>query len=122
MSELASVEIERLDGIVVARVSGEIDASNAAVVQAQLLDGLANEGAGLVVDLTEAGYVDSAGIRILFDTGARLGVRGMGLRLVAAPESFTADVLETVRIADRFPVHDTAASAVSALSQRLPRP
>ena len=121
MNELASVEIDRLEGVVLARVSGELDASNATRVQERLLEGLGNEGAGLVVDLTETAYVDSAGIRILFDIGERLSVRGMQLRLVAAPDSFTADVLDSVRIADRFPVEETAASAAAALRERLPR-
>ena len=121
MSEIASVDVESARGVPVARISGEIDASNASAVRDRLLDTLGNEGPGLVVDLTETRYLDSAGIRILFEVGARLGMRGMELRLVAAPDSFTADVLETVRIADRVAVDDAVPAAAGALAEALPR-
>lgn len=120
MRDLARVEIERARGVVVAQIGGEIDASNAAEVQRRMLEAIDNEGVGLVVDLTGTTYVDSAGIRALFDTGERLQVRGMELRVVAAPASFTADVLETVRMAERFAVDDDAPSAVAAVLERLP--
>jgi anti-anti-sigma factor len=121
MSDLATVEVERRRGVAVARVVGEIDASNAALVKAQILDGVGNEGPGLVIDLSAAGYIDSAGIRALFDTGGRLQVRGMELRIVAAPDSFTADVLATVRMAERYAVDHDAAQAVAAIAERMPR-
>ena len=120
MSELASIETEQLRGLVVARIAGEIDASNAASIQARLLDAIGNEDAGLVVDLTATDYVDSAGIRVLFDNGERLKVRGMELRVVTPPESFTADVLSTVRMADRFAVDDELDAAVAAIAAGRP--
>lgn len=121
MSELATVAVERVRGVLVAEVDGEIDASNANAIHARLLDAVGHEGVGLVVDLTETAYLDSAGIRALFDLGERLQVRGMELRLVVTPESFTADVLETVRMAERFAVDDRREAAVAALMRRLPR-
>jgi anti-sigma B factor antagonist len=116
VSNLASVEIERLDEVEVVRVTGEIDASNANAIQRKILESVGNEGVGLVIDLMQTGYVDSAGIRILFDVGERLQVRGMEMRLAVSPGSFLADVLETVRIAERFAVDSTVASAVAAVA------
>jgi anti-anti-sigma factor len=121
MSDLATVEVERRRGVAVARVAGEIDASNAALVKAQILDGVGNEGPGLVIDLSETGYIDSAGIRALFDTGGRLQVRGMELRVVDAPDSFMADVLASVRMAERYAVDPDADQAVAAVAERMPR-
>ena len=121
MTELAKVEVEQVGGVAVARIIGEVDASNAQPVQRRLLDGVSNEGAGLVVDLTACEYLDSAAIRALFDAGDRLQVRGMELRLVATPDSFVADVLATVRFGERHLVDDGLAGAVSALADNLPR-
>ena len=121
MSEIASVEVEQLRGTTVARIVGEVDASNASVIQGRVLDGVRNEHAGVVIDLTGTRYLDSAGIRALFEIGERLAMRGMQLRVVTEPESFIADVLETVRMAERVPVDADAQSAIAALAERLPR-
>jgi len=115
VNELATVEIEDVRGVPVAHIAGEVDASNAANVQRQMIAAVANAGAGLVVDLTRTGYVDSAGIRILFDTGERMQIRGMQMRLVITGGSFLADVLETVRIKERFPVHEELGPAVAGI-------
>ena len=115
MSELAGVEVERLRGLTVVSITGEVDASNASRVQRQMLEAVGHEGAGLIVDLSATGYLDSAGIRILFDVGERLKIRGMEMRLVATPGSFTADVLGTVGMADRFAVDDAVERAVEAV-------
>jgi anti-sigma B factor antagonist len=53
----------RPDGSLVLTADGEIDMSNAT----QLGDALARAGAGpVVVDLTSVGYLDSAGLTVLF--------------------------------------------------------
>jgi anti-sigma B factor antagonist len=121
VSELATIEVEQVGGAPVARVAGEVDASNASLVQARILDGIGNASPGLVVDLSKTGYLDSAGIRALFGIGERLQVRGLELRIVAAPNSFIADVLATVRMSERFAVDDDMATAVAALGEHLPR-
>ncbi len=120
MTELATVTLEEVGRVPVAHVSGEVDASNASAIQARVLDGIRNEAPGLVIDLTATGYVDSAGIRALFEIGNRLQVRGLHLRIVAPPDSFIADVLETVRIDEKYAVDADAASAVAAIAELLP--
>ncbi len=121
MSELATVEIEKVRGIAVARIAGEVDASNANAIQRRMLEAVPNEGAGIIVDMSETRYLDSAGIRILFETGERLQVRGMALTIVVPPESFIADVLATVRFSERFGVEESAASAIAEIASRLPK-
>ncbi|HWG14594.1 MAG TPA: STAS domain-containing protein [Streptosporangiaceae bacterium] len=59
----------RPDGTAVLTATGEIDMSNAG----QLQDALAQAGDGpLVVDLTEVGYLDSAGLTVLFTHADRI--------------------------------------------------
>ena len=67
----------------VARVTGEIDLANAPRVREEVL-AMAVGVKGLVVDLTEVPYLDSAGVRVLFQLARDLRQRDQAL-LVAIP-------------------------------------
>ena len=64
VSTLAEIEVERQGGTVVARLSGEVDMTNAAHVREQLLDAVPNDALALVVDLDGCRYLDSAAIEV----------------------------------------------------------
>ena len=49
MSRLADLAVEEQDGTVVARVTGEIDLSNAAALERSMLDAVPNTATGMVV-------------------------------------------------------------------------
>src|SRR5439155_5170535 len=51
----------------VARLVGEIDASNAPGFASELKERLPNSAIGLVLDLSETTYIDSAGLHLIFD-------------------------------------------------------
>jgi anti-anti-sigma factor len=94
LTEHPNVTIAADDGVVVASLSGEIDLSNAAEITDALLGGVPNEALGLVVDLSEVSYIDSAGVRMLAELDHRLGWRAQALRVVAPEESRSRRVLE----------------------------
>ena len=94
MTEHPNVTIAAADGVVVASLSGEIDLSNAAEITDALLGGVPNEALGLVIDLSEVSYIDSAGVRMLAELDHRLGWRAQALRVVAPEESRSRRVLE----------------------------
>ena len=94
MTEHPNVTIAADDGVVVASLSGEIDLSNAAEITDALLGGVPNEALGLVIDLSEVSYIDSAGVRMLAELDHRLGWRAQALRVVAPEESRSRRVLE----------------------------
>jgi anti-anti-sigma factor len=62
----------------VARVSGEIDLANAARLHEELL-AMAHEVEALVVDLTGVSYLDSAGVKALFQVARDLRQREQAL-------------------------------------------
>ena len=93
MTEHPNVTIAADDGVVVASLSGEIDLSNAAEITDALLGGVPNEALGLVIDLSEVSYIDSAGVRMLAELDHRLGWRAQALRVVAPEESRSRRVL-----------------------------
>ena len=93
MTKHPNVTIAADDGVVVASLSGEIDLSNAAEITDALLGGVPNEALGLVIDLSEVSYLDSAGVRMLAELDHRLGWRAQSLRVVAPETSRSRRVL-----------------------------
>ncbi len=55
-----------------ARLGGEIDVANAIELEAELTWAIPNTALGLIVDLSEVSFIDSTGIRCLFDLAMRL--------------------------------------------------
>ena len=68
----APVDIAVDDGIVVARVGGDIDISNRTTVASRILAAMDNDAVGLVIDLAPVRYLDSAGISMLFEIARQL--------------------------------------------------
>ena len=82
MSPLARLETCTEGGAIVANVAGEVDISNAADLGSALEGSVPQRALGLVLDLSRATYIDSAGIHLLFRLGGRLTRRRQQLRVV----------------------------------------
>ncbi len=113
MSSLAQVHEEWRGETPVARVEGEIDASNAREIAARLRGLLVNRSFGLVVDLSATTYIDSAGINMLFVLGDELRSRQQGLRLVVDPATPIARMLSITGLDRTYPAHGSVDAAVS---------
>ena len=92
-SPLENLEIRSAGDVVVAVVSGEVDLSNADSVRERLLGGVPNRAAGLVLDLSATHYLDSSGLRLIFELADRLQRRGQKLGLVVPGDSVIRGVL-----------------------------
>ena len=114
MSELSGLELSGED-VVVARLTGEIDLSNAADIGDQLGEGVPNSALGLVVDLTATSYLDSSGIHLLFDLGERLTRRQQQLRVVVPPDAPIRRVLRIVSLGDTVPLMSTVEEAEASI-------
>jgi len=113
--DLARLSFETDGDVELARVVGEVDASNVADLTKQLLDAVSNEVRALVLDLTQTSYIDSSGISLIFDAAARLKNRSQQLRLVVLPESFVGEVLAAVSMADSVPIDPEVEEALRAV-------
>jgi anti-anti-sigma factor len=106
MTQYADVRFETIGRIVVARLEGEIDMSNASEVGAAITGRVTSDAVAVVLDLGAVEYLDSAGIHIVFELRERLSRRGQELRLVVpsgspvAPALHYADVPRTVGAAE----------------------
>jgi anti-anti-sigma factor len=115
MTEIADLSIERVEGIPVARISGEIDASNARALGDSIAGSIENDDPGLAIDLTGVSYLDSAGVNLLFDLAKRLTRRNQELRVVMLTPSFVEEVLEVVSMRDAAAADGSVDDAVAAL-------
>lgn len=114
---LADLHIEH-DGIVMlARLEGDVDMSNADDIGGAVVRALTNVMHALVIDLTGVGYFDSAGIRLVYDLRERLAVRGQTLRLVVPEVSPVRDALRLAAVLQSVEVDTTLADAHAALAE-----
>jgi anti-sigma B factor antagonist len=116
MSDLANVMVERRGEVQVVRLAGEVDISNAARLEEDISGAVPNDASGLVLDLTDTGYLDSAGIRMLFELGERLGGRRQSVAVVVPRESVIRHSLVVTELDKAIPMHDSLDAAVAALA------
>jgi anti-sigma B factor antagonist len=109
----AEIVLDRRDGYVVGRLSGEVDMSNATYVREQLLASMPNDALALVLDLSACRYLDSAAIEVLFDLSRRLRRRRQELRIVLPPKSPLQRVIELTEVHTAAPVHESLDAAIS---------
>jgi anti-sigma B factor antagonist len=86
------------DGCMVARLAGGIDLANARELETRLLDRV-GDADGLVLDLTEVRYLDSAGLGMIDRLARALAARQRRLALVAPEGSVAHGVLRIAQLA-----------------------
>jgi anti-anti-sigma factor len=94
---------------VLARLSGEVDLSNAQSVRERLLSSVPNTATALVLDLSATEYMDSSGIRLIFELAERLRSRGQRLEIVVPGDSFVKRVLVLTEVQRVVPIAATIA-------------
>jgi anti-sigma B factor antagonist/stage II sporulation protein AA (anti-sigma F factor antagonist) len=116
VSDLSTLTIEdRFDDVVVARLSGEVDLSNANAVGDQLRAAIPNRALGLVLDLSGTSYLDSSGVSLIFDLADRLRRRQQQLRLVAPADAPLRRILRIVDPGGALPLTDSIDAAVAEI-------
>ena len=116
--ELVEVQIEEREGagVVVARLTGELDISGAESTGQRIAEAVPSSARGLVVDMSELEFIDSSGISMLFALARRVGSRRQELRVVAPAGKPVARVLDIVEFDKAAPVHSDVDSAVAEIA------
>ena len=112
MPELADLRFEEVGESTVVRIRGEVDLSNAWSVAGAMREAISNQPHTVVVDLAEVTYLDSAGIRVLFDLASRLAEHDQQMIVVLPVGATTRRALEVSAFA-------TAAQMVETLDDAL---
>ena len=115
MSTLARIEDEWHDEIPVARMQGEVDASNVKEMGDRLRSLMSNRSVALVVDLSATTYLDSAGINMLFSLAEELRGRQQRLALVVGAGSPIARMITLTGLDQTIPVTAGLPEALSAV-------
>jgi anti-anti-sigma factor len=114
---LASLKVDRHGLVVYAEVHGDIDLSNAADLRRELSMMTPNDALGLIVDLRDVTYLDSAGIRLFYHLREDLKAGRQTLRLVTGDDSA---VTQTLRLAG-LDWSEEIASTVDAAREGIER-
>ena len=115
MSTLARLEDEWHDEIPVARVQGEVDASNVKEIGDRLRALLSTRSVAMIVDLSATTNLDSAGINHLFALAQEMRSRQQRLALVVADPSPIARMVGLTGLDRAMPVHPTLPDALGDL-------
>ena len=113
MTTLARLDDEWHDETPVARLQGEVDASNVEEIGDRLRSLLTNHAVAMVVDLSATTYLDSAGINLLFVLGEEMRGRQQQLALVVRDGSPIMRMLTLTGVDQAVAVHDTLTEALS---------
>jgi anti-anti-sigma factor len=104
MTPLARCTFEHSDTECTVRIHGEIDTSNAASLEDEISSQVTNGLIGLVLDLTNVGYLDSAGIRMLFALDQRCRERQQRCTIAIADQHLVRRVLTIAGVDRTLPV------------------
>jgi anti-anti-sigma factor len=114
-SGVASFAFEQHGEIVVVELHGEVALSNAAQVGANICQSVSNKALGIVLDLSRITFLDSSGVRMLFDLARWLERRQQRLHLVVPDGAIVASMLDLVQIttaAERFGTREAAVAGL----------
>jgi anti-sigma B factor antagonist len=101
-------------GVVIVRLTGRLDASNAGALEQTLLGHIAGGNTRLVVDCEPLEYISSAGLRVLLVAAKRLK-SGAGAIALAALKEPIKEVFDIAGFSSIFHVYATLDEAVAGL-------
>lgn len=114
MKPIAAVTLDPRGPVVVARLEGEVDLSNVEEIRSALVDAVEHDTELLLLDLTPTTYLDSTGVRLLFELAERLQGRRQHLRLVVDGDALVHRVIVLTQLDQRVPVDRSVAEALAA--------
>jgi anti-sigma B factor antagonist len=114
------IRVDEPDGAGVVTLFGEHDAFGAEGLRSEL-ERLLAAGTPVVVDLSEATFIDSSTVSVLLSAFREGAEAGLSLDLVL-PQAPTAPhvrrLLELTRLDSVFPIHESLAAALEVAHQR----
>jgi anti-anti-sigma factor len=107
--------VDYRDAVGVVTLTGELDVLQAHALRNRLLGAIRNEDLGLVVNLTDATYIDSVGVSLLFELAERLAERQLRLAVVLPEDGLVHRVLTIVSIGSVARVEHSVDDALAAI-------
>jgi anti-anti-sigma factor len=114
---MSHLNIEQIDGVPVAHVKEDIDAANAAAIHQHLAEALGPDALSLIVDLSDTGYVDSAGLDMLLRLSDRLDHRRARLILVIPDTSQLKRLVMLVGLPEAITIRPSLTTALQEATE-----
>jgi anti-sigma B factor antagonist len=116
--QIGEIDLERTDnGIAIVSISGEHDLNTAPQLR-QRLEEQIDAGGGVVVDLTNASFVDSSILGVILEGARRSADTGVGFAVMQADGAQAVSrVLEITGLRAELPVHASREEALVAASK-----
>jgi anti-anti-sigma factor len=115
MNDHPRPDVSYHDSVGVVSLGGEVDIVQAQDLRERLLGAIRNEDLGLVVDLTDATYIDSVGVSLLFELAERLAERQLRLAIVLPEAGLVQRVLTIVNLASVAEIRPTIDEALAVI-------
>ncbi|MFC4008913.1 STAS domain-containing protein [Nonomuraea purpurea] len=110
---------QRLPGVTVIAVCGEMDATNRGEFEAYVAKARSSPGERLVFDLSRVPFMDSSGLHVLLTcTTDRL--RHGGAVHLASAQPLPTRLFEITGVSNHVPVHDSVEDAITAARASAP--
>ena len=116
MNQQPQTDVSYRESVGVVSLRGEVDLVQAQDLRHRLVSAIRNEDTGLVVDLSDATYIDSVGVSLLFELAERLGERQLRLAVVVPEGGLVTRVLRIVNLKSVAAVCPTVDEAVEAIN------
>ena len=113
---LADVQFDVYEQVVVSTVTGEVDLSNATRICDAIGEATPNTALGVVLDLSRVGYLDSAGIHLIYRLRENLRARGQKLMLAIPADSPVQDSLRLAGVTQYLPIAPSVDEALLSLA------
>ena len=114
---LGDVQLKTSGPAVIARLTGEIDLSNAPSIGQAIARGISHDADALVLDLSELEYLDSAGIQLIYQLLESLRARAQDLVLVLGPDSPASDALRLAGVTSQLRIAQSVDEALAAITR-----
>jgi anti-sigma B factor antagonist len=106
----------------VVNVTGEIDMDTGPAFQRGLLHAIGAGRSGLIVDLSQATFMDSSALTSLVNAFDNLRERGGGRLAIVATDARMRALFDVARLERDFTIYETRADAVAAAAAPTPDP
>jgi anti-anti-sigma factor len=97
----------------VVRLTGDADITRAPAIREELTSAVDNRHAGLVVDLTETTYLDSAAVNVLFEVAETLRDHQLRMALVIPAGGLVERVVRLVDLDSVAPIRPDVDAALA---------
>lgn len=115
--KLADIQFSDRERVVTARLTGEIDLSNADSIENAIAEATPNHALALILDVSALDYLDSAGIHLIYKLREKLRARGQTLRLVIPADSPANDALRLAGVSRNIETAESVDAAIAEFSE-----